>query len=495
MRLPLFLGALLLPAAALALPQYAVRSARACDTCHADPTGWTNPELSERKCSLNCNICHVSPGGGGMRNESGLYYGYQVLPMFGSRPADKDYKPPALMNGGRAPAGSATAPASQPMVAASQPTVAASQPTVAASQPTAAGPKMVAAPGSAGRYGGIQPHPTFQIGADVRSMIYVPFEDHPFHEDTDGLAVFPMQLDIHLAVRPYNPPALNVGRLTLLATAGIEGQRVEPETDPQDRIFLKEYWAMYHDLPYQMYGRVGRFLPIHGWRTDDHTIFTRQGTNLLGLPFDMERQVTGLELGINPNYLYAHVSVFNPGDENLRFAGDTSFESPVDADAGWGSALAVGWRDLFWQAGASGIFGNRDDTTQWMASLQLALNFEVMWDFLPLIYLGEFHVHNQDRTGGDDTQTRLSAWHELGWLLTTGLNSKLRYEWADSDTEFKFDTVHRASAVLELHPYTWFTVLTSYRHNWTNNESSPDGGGGRFDFAGDEFFVQLHAWY
>ena len=87
------------------------------------------------------------------------------------------------------------------------------------------------------------------------------------------------------------------------------------------------------------------------------------------------------------------------------------------------------------------------------------------------------------------------AWHELGWLLTTGLNSKLRYEWADSDTEFKFDTVHRASAVLELHPYTWFTVLTSYRHNWTNNESSPDGGGGRFDFAGDEFFVQLHAWY
>ena len=481
MRALLMFATCLLPATTLALPQYAVRSARACDTCHADPEGWANPELAERKCSLNCNICHVSPGGGGMRNESGLYYGYQVLPMFGDRPADNAYKPPALM--------AASAPSSQPSVPASQPSVPASQPSVPASQPTEAGAiAQVAAPGTAGRYGGIEPHPFFQIGADWRSMIYVPFEDHPLHDPDRSVALFPMQLDLHLAGRPYNPPALNVGRLTVLATTGIEGKRVDPDTDTHHRIFLKEYFAMYHDLPYQVYARVGRFLPIHGWRVDDHTLFTRQSQPLLGLPFDLERQVTGAEFGINPNYLYAHLSVFNPADQNLKFAGDQSFESPIDADAGWGSALSVGWRDLFWQAGASGVFGQRDDASQLMLSLQAALNFEVMWDFLPLIYLGEFHVNNTERPGGDDTQTRLAAWHELGWLIVEGLNSKVRYEWADVDTDFKFDTAHRATAGLELHPYTWTTVMAQYRHNWTNSEE-------RFEFSADEFFIQLRAWY
>ena len=491
MRAALALVAVLLPASSFALPQYAVRSARACDTCHVEPTGWTDPDVSERKCTLDCNGCHVSPGGGGMRTASGRYYGYQVLPMWGDRPADNAYEAPKLM--GTPSSQPAAVPSSQPAAAvpSSQPAgVAASQPAVvAASQPTPGGQTvMVAAPGTAGRYGGIETNPQFQIGADVRSMIYKPFEDHPFAEDVDGaFAIFPMQLDIHLAARPYNPPALNVGRLTLLATAGVEGKRVDPDTDTHHRIFLKEYWAMYHDLPYQLYARLGRFMPIHGWRVDDHTFFTRQSQAFLGAPFDMERQVTGLEVGVNPNYLYANLSVFNPTVPNLKFFGDQSFESPIDTDAGLGTALAVGYRDLFWQAGASGVFGRANELNQLMVSLQAALNFEVMWSWLPLIYLGEFQVNNRDTTP-DESNTGLSAFHELGWMIMTGLNSKLRYEWIDQSTDFKFDTAHRATVGLEFHPYTWTTAALYYRHNWTNNEE-------RFEFATDEAFLQLHFWY
>ncbi len=487
MRAAFILAAVCLPATALALPQYAVRSARSCDTCHVDPAGWTNPDVSERKCSLNCNGCHVSPGGGGMRTESGLYYGHQVLPMWGDRPADNAYKTPALM--GTPAAGSQPAVAgSQPTVAASQPTAAGSQPLVAASQPSAAGQTyQVAAPGTAGRYGGIEPHPMLQIGLDTRFMAYKPFEDHPLAETTDGVAIFPMQLDIHLAARPYNPPALNVGRLTLLATTGVEGKREDSLTKTQDRIFLKEYWAMYHDLPYQMYARVGRFLPIHGWRVDDHTFFTRQNQAFLGAQFDMERQVSGLEVGFNPNYLYANLSVFNPSVDNLRFFGDQALESPIDTDAGLGTALAVGWRDLFWQAGASGVFGQQNDLQQMMLSFQAAVNFEVMWNSLPLIYLGEFHINNQE-LAADESQIGLSAFHELGWMIMTGLNSKLRYEWIDPSTDLKFDTRHRATMGLELHPYTRATAALYYRHNWTNNEE-------RFEFAADEVFLQLRYWY
>ena len=42
-------------------------------------------------------------------------------------------------------------------------------------------------------------------------------------------------------------------------------------------------------------------LPAHGWRTDDHTGFVRQGQMIFGQPFDHERRVTGLEFGMNPN--------------------------------------------------------------------------------------------------------------------------------------------------------------------------------------------------
>ena len=103
-------GLLLVATAAQALPQFAVRSARACDTCHVDPTGWVDPEVALRKCSLNCNVCHVSPSGAGMRNEAGIYYGRQTLPMFGDRPADNVYRPVTLS----APTPAASQPTSMP---------------------------------------------------------------------------------------------------------------------------------------------------------------------------------------------------------------------------------------------------------------------------------------------------------------------------------------------------------------------------------------------
>ncbi len=492
MRSLLFVSVVLLAApAALALPQYAVRSARACDTCHVDPKGWEDPSVDLRKCTLNCNGCHVSPGGGGMRTESGRFYGEQVLPMFGSRPADSAYEPVELV------------PTSQPTtVAASQPTtVAASQPTAPSSQPTG---ERVAAPGTAGRYGGIEPHPFFQWGLDWRGMIYVPFDGdtngdapggkHP--HGADGFQIFPMQLDVHLALRPYNPAQLNEGRLTLLVTPGIEGKRTNAGDDVHHRIFLKEYWAMYHDLPYQLYARVGRFLPIHGWRLDDHTIFTRQSQSLMGAAFDLERQVTGVEVGINPNYFYGHLSLFNAAQSNLKFAGDEAFESPIKSEDGWGGALAVGYRELAWQLGVSELVGVRsenvggtdEDISQFMTSVQAALNFEVIWDWLPLIYLGEYHINIEDRLGESEKRTGLSAWHEIGWMFVTGMNSKVRYEWIDPDTDYAYDSRHRLAVGLEFHPYKYVTLMGQYRHNWVNDED-------RFEFGADEVFWQLHGYY
>lgn len=458
------LALLLAAPAARALPQFAVQSARACDTCHVEPVDWLNPDLPERKCALNCGVCHVNPTGGGMRNESGLFYGRQTLPMWGDRPADQAYVTPTL---------AASRPASRP---ASQP---ASRPTDPASQPASEGappPAPVAyayapPPGSAGRYAGIEPHPTFQVGADLRLLLF-----HPLGEDEET-AFFPMQTDLYLAARPYNPDALNEGRVTLLVNTGFLGSRGQEFDGFAERWFVREWWAMYHDLPYQAYVRAGRFLPAFGWKLADHTSFIRQGQLFLGQPFDHERQVTGVEIGANPNYPYFHLSVFNTADE---------WDRPMDPDDGWGAALSAGYRELFWQVGGSAMYGSRDDLDQVLGSVQWALNFHVP-GWLPLIYLGEYVV-NHARPAAGEPQTGLAAFHELDWLLTRGLIAHLRYDWQDTDVTLKFDSRHRATVGLEWHPYTYLEILGQYRHNWRHTED-------RFASDADEILLQLHGWF
>lgn len=545
--------ALLITTPALALPQFAIRSARACDTCHIDPTGWVDPEVALRKCSLNCNVCHVSPSGAGLRNESGLYYGRQTLPMFGERPADQAYSTinlgaagsqpagmaagsqPASMAAGSQPAGMAPtsqpagmAPTSQPagMAAASQPAsqpagaAPASQPSsmAASSQPAGAQPASmpagpprgpdqsrsypmyVPAPGTAGRYGGIEPHPTLQFGGDLRMMAYVPVDGDSELAPAKTSSFFPMQADLYLAYRPYNPAALNEGRMTLLLNTGFLGSRGEEFDGMGDRFFVREWFAMYHDLPYNTYVRAGRFLPAWGWRTDDHTPFVRQGQLILGQPFDHERQVTGVEFGINPNYFYAHVSLFNSPDYPMTVANfDEHGGDPFWTNDGYyGAALAAGWRDLAWQlgggliAGSRGLIGDPDESLQGnqvALSAEWSLNFDVLLGELdlPLIYFGQYTVNAQSPETGRST-TGLAAMHEVDYLIVRGVNVMARYDWADSDIELKFDSRHRLQFGVDFHPYTYLEVNLRYRHNWTNTEQ-------RFETGGDEIALILHGWY
>lgn len=81
-----------------ATPLFAMQSAERCDTCHAAPDRsdpkWIeeNTPLERRKCRLSCNVCHVNPSGGMLRNETGQYFGLNFLPS--------DKTVPEAMRGG-----------------------------------------------------------------------------------------------------------------------------------------------------------------------------------------------------------------------------------------------------------------------------------------------------------------------------------------------------------------------------------------------------------
>jgi hypothetical protein len=56
---------------ASAEPWLANRYAQNCAACHAP--GRLNRETPDRRCTLTCQGCHVSPQGGGMRNQYGVW--------------------------------------------------------------------------------------------------------------------------------------------------------------------------------------------------------------------------------------------------------------------------------------------------------------------------------------------------------------------------------------------------------------------------------------
>lgn len=65
--------ALILERSAEATPLLALREADNCAGCH-NP-GRSQKPFFERRCSLDCQGCHIDPGGGGARNQWGAYYG------------------------------------------------------------------------------------------------------------------------------------------------------------------------------------------------------------------------------------------------------------------------------------------------------------------------------------------------------------------------------------------------------------------------------------
>ena len=444
MKYAICLASLLIPTSAMALPQFAVRSSRTCNNCHVSPAGWSNPEVSKRRCTLSCTACHVNPTGGGMRKVGGHFYGKEILPMFGARPND------------------------QPMKLGQRPST---RPSAGPGEMEEEIPEALSSP----RYAGMQPFPFAQLGTDLRLMFYRE------NGDNAQTSVFPMQIDGYLALRPYNPQEFNKGRLTLLANVGFLGSRDEQFDGFIDRAFVREWWALFDDLPYQGYVKVGRFLPAYGWRLDDHTPFIRQEQTLSN-----QDQVTGVELGVNPNYLYAHASFYN------ATIGTDRWKQPIRADDGFGTTLSAGYRELLWQAGGSFRFDRGENQNRLWAGANWSLNLHDAtdshrWkglDWIPLIYLGEFDVVRRSPRGGGRAVTGLVAFHEIDVLIMQGLNAKLRYDWEDADIELVDNERHRYTVGVEWHPYTYVEVIAQYRHN-----------AGPGATAGDEFFLQLHGWY
>jgi hypothetical protein len=447
---------------AVGTPMYSAREGRTCDNCHLTPTNWIDPKLADRKCTLSCQGCHVDPAGGGMRTVSGRFFGRSTLPMiaFSPRPT-MDWNRNLIGRHDLATSYTEKLPLGPKSFEESAAYADSTNDPLAWGTPLGGSTKYGFLPG---RYGVLNADPVLRVGIDFRLAALA----------AGRALVFPMQLDVPVALHP-------VHHATLFVNTGVRGRLsgYSDTIDDSHTPYFRELFVMAHEFPYQAYVKAGRFVPAYGLRLDDHTSSIRRAFELDGaLP---ESRVTGVEIGAAPNYPVLNVSWF-------KMASRARTPDPwdiFDVDDGWGAAVNLGYREMGWTLGGSAMVKRRPIEEGGDAATYGVYGAFNPWYYkrgVPLVYQIEYDYGSYQRVSGIETN-HSAFYQELDWLAFNGVNFLVAHDWVDPDTEVIEDGSHRVSAGAQITPIPGVTLDGRVR------ALIPEAGGEDADF-----FIQLHFW-
>lgn len=487
-RLAVCLAAVIsfLPGRAEALPMYAQRSGRTCGNCHISPTyedeqGWNNPQLSQRKCSMSCVTCHTNPGGGGLRNTSGRYYGQSTLSMFPMQERsysdyDRELLPQWLIRVVRD--FFAWEPA-EPVTSETPADDSSTKRSIPSNYEQAIGGMGAGKRGGwsvlgrplfgnsrmafwDGRYGDLRADPLLLVGGDVRLAYW-----------TGSRTPFPMQVDLHGAVHP-------IEHVTIMGTAAARGRAAGIQAVlEQDRtlFFPRNAFVMAHELPYMGYAKAGIFMPTFGTHLDDHTSFIRDY-------FEMdvsasEDTVLGVEIGAAPNYPHASLSVFR----NFAPPG-----TPEEINRGWGMATSFGWRDLGWSVSGHAMIKRRALRARGdleAGGIGWGFNPAYYVDAIPLTYMGEVTLGRRQQPVSGEAAVQIASYHELWWTLFNGILIKAKYDLGSRDLSGSGSLEQRWALALDVSPIPGLTLMAQGR--LLQPRPSAD--------LGWDVLIQTHLWF
>lgn len=184
------------------------------------------------------------------------------------------------------------------------------------------------------------------LGGDLRGAL-----GGKVQEERRRTLAFPMQADLYSAVR--------LGAWSAILTAGVRGVARDPAPDLIYRLASREHYVMYQREPGSgTYARAGRFFPVFGLRSQDHTAYVRRylGQHTLEEPY-------ALSAGHLAGDWEAHAALFAPQPVPLLGAGPRAYGAAAyyerrvaDGAAAWAvqSKLAKTGEDVRLAAGAVG---------------------------------------------------------------------------------------------------------------------------------------------
>jgi hypothetical protein len=239
------------------------------------------------------------------------------------------------------------------------------------------------------------------IGADVRTFF--------FRDDlgpTDVVQTLPFQDFVEMQGNLYFTMQLT-DRFSLSFDKGI---------GPTSSTL--ELYGLGYILPATGWVKVGRFTPDFGWRTPDHTAFTRQYMGFIP-PFQTD---VGVELGINPGNLMLTGSVLNG---NLGSTSDTDDRLELVGRAQYRAHVG----QLGFAIGGSGLWNRQFDREQTAGGPFGYIQFK------PLTWIWEADVSKSKDLASLTDSTSFFTSHELTAQLRRGLDLKGTIDIYDPNTD------------------------------------------------------------
>lgn len=212
-----------------------------------------------------------------------------------------------------------------------------------------------------------------------------------------------------------------------------------------------------------LYVKAGRMYLPFGWRLEDDTAFVRQVSGI-GMATSDNGAEIGLELG--------------PWSAQLAVSNGTA--GGPEEDTGKQVTVRAEYVRSAWRAGLSASSNDSDAGDRQVLAVHMAVRTG------PLVWLGEAD-YIDDEGLGPSGRKLLAALGEANWLLRTGHNLKLTFEYLDPDDDVDEDQQNRFSLIYELAPIEFLQLRAGARvydgipQNALQNR--------------EQYFLQLHAFF
>lgn len=244
-------------------------------------------------------------------------------------------------------------------------------------------------------HGLVEPPAWLELGGDLRGALGL-----KQHEERTRTLAFPMQADLYARA--------HVGAWSLNLTAGFRGVARDPKPEFLYRLASREHYLMFQREPGAgTYARAGRFFPVFGVRSQDHTAYVRRylGQHTLEEPY-------ALAAGHLGDRWELHAAVFAPQPVAMLGAGPPA----------WGAAAYYERRVA-------------DDVAAWAAQAKLAVTDEdtrltagavgKLWiEAAQLQFLAELNLQRQSFADVDAARLQIAAYLGAtrlllpGWMVT-----------------------------------------------------------------------------
>jgi hypothetical protein len=279
----------------------------------------------------------------------------------------------------------------------------------------------------------------FTVGMDYRTLFY-------YREQNSTSSFFQMQGDLYLDLR------LNK-KFRIYFDKGLYSGF--------------EVFGLAKVLPMEGYIKIGNFVPSYGLKMDDHNLLIRSGAFFPlnpaiasypgGLGFGQGAEDTGLELGFSPGFLTVNVGVFNGKRGGLAGTGGTKNKAVVvRADANMQTDLV--------NFNVGGSFYNQPNSAA-PGKTQIMGGFGVISLDNNLTIQGEYDILTTYNAALDKEVSGNILYGELNYLITSGIDLKLGYEFYDPNLDMKDGSITRFTVGAEIFPLTGVEVRPLYRIN------------------------------